>query len=194
MKKRIIVLLYLSVMGLFSLFSSWDGLYRWENNTSKSNWGKVKEITIRVKGVDEDYLYELYLLGEGGEYRIFPLVLPSSPNYLTWHDYDEDSPEAEAFRFNNRRMNKTIVAPGKWRMAETSVNDNEIKTKVIASAFGIEITINIEYIFSLDEKGNKQLTFGMDADQNIAKGKFFQNPEKGSGGLFTLSEIEEDAL
>ena len=194
MKKKLFAFILISLI-FAPIFASWDGLYRWDNNTNKSNWGKIKEITIRVKSVNEDYLYELYLIGQdGSEHRIFPLVLPSSPSYKEWHDYNEDSSEGEAFRFNNKRMNTTIVAPGKWKIKDSSVEGDKINTSIIASAFGMEITIEIEYLFSLDEGGNKQLTFGMDADQNIAKGKFFQNPEKGSDGKFTLSLIEEDAL
>lgn len=73
---------------------------------------------------------------------------------------------------------------------EIKASEDYIYTTVIASAFNIHITVAVEYEFSLDENGNKQLTFSMDADQDIAKGKFFQNPEKGSDGKFTLTCID----
>lgn len=173
-----------------SLFASWDGTYQWVNNTNKNNWGKVKDITIRVESVSEDYLYNLFLVLDGEEYRIFPLILPSSSSYESWHDYDEKSAEGEAFRKNNKRMNTTPIAPGKWKMGESTVTEDSIRTTVIASAFNIKITTEVEYLFSLDENGSKQLTFSMDADQDIAKGKFFQNPEKGSDGKFVLTAID----
>lgn len=188
--RRIIVTAVLMALCLSCLAASWDGTYRWVNNTNKSNWGKVKELTVRVESVDKDYLYNLYLIYEGKEYRVFPLIAPDEEGYADWHDYDEDSAAAEAFRTNNKRMNKTIVNPGKWMMGESIVSEDSIITKVDATAFNIHITINIEYAFSLDESGNKQLTFSMDADQDIAKGNFFQNVAKGSDGKFTLSCID----
>ncbi len=190
MMRKISVLAVLMILCLTGLAASWDGTYQWINNTNKSNWGKVKELTVRVESVDKDYLYNLYLVYNGGEYRIFPLIAPDEEGYTEWHDYNEDSAAAEAFRTNNKRMNKTIVNPGKWMMGESEVSQDRIVTKVIASAFNIHITIDIEYAFSLDENGNKQLTFSMDADQDIAKGNFFQNVAKGSDGKFTLSCID----
>ena len=190
MIRKTVVLVLLYALCLTALSASWDGTYRWVNNTNKSNWGKVKELTIRAESVDKDYLYNLYLVYEGEEYRIFPLIAPDEPGYSDWHDYDEKSEAAEAFRTNNRRMNKTIVNPGKWMMGESEVTADRIATKIIASAFSIHITIDITYEFSLDENGNKQLTFSMDADQDIAKGNFFQNVAKGSDGKFTLTCID----
>ncbi len=188
--KKILLLLILFALTAASLSASWDGTYQWINNTNKSNWGKVKDLTLRVESVDEDYIYNMYLILDDGEYRVFPLVEPSSPTYSAWHDYDENSSEAEAFKKNNKRMNTTIVPPGKWKMGEIKASEDYIYTTVIASAFNIEITVMVEYEFSLDENGNKQLTFSMDADQDIAKGKFFQNPEKGSDGKFILTCID----
>ncbi len=175
---------------LSSIYGSWDGTYQWINNTGKTNWGKVKELTIRVESVNEDYLYNLYLVKDGSEFRIFPLILPSSSTIDSWHDYDEKTPEGEAFRTNNKMMNTSPISPGKWKMGESTVRADSIKTSVIASAFNIKITTNVEYDFSLDEDGRKQLTFSMDADQDIAKGKFFQNPEQGSGGKFILTALD----
>ena len=190
MIRKTVVLVLLYALCLTALSASWDGTYKWVNNTNKSNWGKVKELTIRAESVDKDYLYNLYLVYEGEEYRIFPLIAPDEPGYSDWHDYYVKSEAAEAFRTNNRRMNKTIVNPGKWMMGESEVTADRIATKIIASAFSIHITIDITYEFSLDENGNKQLTFSMDADQDIAKGNFFQNVAKGSDGKFTLTCID----
>ncbi len=186
-KSFVIALLFLCAFGLYA---GWDGTYQWVNNTNKNNWGKVKELTVRVESVEKPWLYNLYLIYEGKEYRVFPLIAEDESGYSDWHDYDEDSSAGEAFRTNNGRMNKTIVNPGKWMMGESEVSEDRIFTTIVASAFNIHITIDVEYAFSLDENGNKQLTFSMDADQDIAKGNFFQNVQKGSDGKFTLSCID----
>ncbi len=185
------LLLLLSLLFMLSpsLCASWDGTYQWINNTDKNNWGKVNEITMRVESVEEDYLYNLYLVHEGEEYRIFPLVQPGSEGYSLWHSYNEESTEAKAFRVNNKRMNTTFFTPGKWKMGSIDASPDLIFTTLTASAFGLEILVDVEYIFSLDENGKEQLTFSMDADQDIAKGKFFQNPDEADGS-FTLSRID----
>ncbi len=189
MKKNIFAFT-LFILCTLSLSASWNGTYQWVNNTNKSNRGRVKDLTVRVESVEDDYLYNIYLILDEEEYRVFPLIAPSSPSYLEWHDYDEKSDEGEAFRKNNKRMNTTIFSPGKWKMGEIDASEDEIETTIIASAFGIHITMEIEYEFSLDENGVRQLTFSMDADEDIAKGKFFQNPEKGSEGKFILKCID----
>lgn len=189
MKKIITVLIFLLLCSL-TLSASWDGTYQWINNTGKSNWGKVKDLTVRVESTEEDYLYNIYLILDDGEYRVFPLIEPSSPSYTEWHDYDEKSDAGEAFRKNNKRMNMTPIPPGKWMMGKIDAEEDSIETTIIASAFGLHITIKVEYEFSLDENGVRQLTFSMDADEDIAKGKFFQNSEKGSDGKFTLKCID----
>ena len=189
MKKKLILITLLLICTL-TLSASWDGTYHWDNNTKKSNWGKVKELTVRVESTDEAWMYNLYLVYDGAEYRIFPLYAPDEEGYTEWHEYDEDSSAGEAFRVNNKRMNTTVFTPGKWMMGESTVTEDSILTQIITSAFGIKVTVEVEYVFSLDENGNKQLTFSMDADQDIAKGKFFQNVEKGSDGKFTLTLID----
>lgn len=193
MKKKILFS-FLLLFLLFPLFSTWDGLYRWVNTTEKDNKGKVREITMRVKSTDKSFLYEIYLISDGREYKIFPLVEPSDVSYDEWHNYGEESSAGEAFRYNNERMNKTIINPAKWKMGRIDSSEEEIITTTIAFAFFINIEMESKYSFSLDEKGSKQLTFSLDGLNAIAKGKFFVNPEKGSNGIFTLHYIEEDAL
>ncbi len=190
LKNRITALAFFFFFCLCPLFSGWDGVYRWINDTGKSNGGKVRELTMKVTLSDEGCPYNIYMLYDGGEYRIFPLVGPDEDGFSAWHDYDEDSAAGEAFRVNSYRMNRTVFTPGKWKMGVIDVRDDRVESSLITTAFGMEITLEAVYAFSLDENGNKQLTFSMDADRDIARLGYFRNVARGSGGKFVLTCIE----
>ena len=166
--KRIIVSLLFSTLLIASIVAQgWEGTYIWNNPTKKTNGGKMSSLMLKVVEVEEEWLREIWLLEESGEYRIFPVVLPTSESYSEWHKYGEKTSEGESFRHNNKTINLTPVNPGKWMVSF------------------------IESTFSLDENGKEQLTFALDTDKDFAKGLFFTNPDQNGDGSFVLTKIDE---
>ena len=174
-----------------SLFAStWNGLYRWDNPTDKDNGGKMKSIEFVVRETDSSWKREIWLLDGGEEYRLFPLVLPTSPDFGEWHKYKEDSLEAETFRHNNKKINTSSFSPGKWVMESIDSSDSQSVSSLTVSAFSFKVLVSTTFSFSLDENGREQLTFWMDTDKDFADGMFFTNPDPQGDGKFILKKIK----
>ena len=188
MKKRLIASIIFMFM-LSSLFAyDWSGRYLWVNSTKKDNGGKMKSVEMVVKETEDEWKREIYLVDDGEEFRLFPLVLPTDESFSAWHKYKEDSVEEETFRHNNKKINTSSFNPGKWMIEEIKSSDSESVTLVKVGAFNIKVGVTITFSFSLDEKGKEQLTFWMDTDLAMADGMFFKNPEHDSGGRFVLKK------
>ena len=190
--KRIIVSLLFSTLLIASIVAQgWEGTYIWNNPTKKTNGGKMSSLMLKVVEVEEEWLREIWLLEESGEYRIFPVVLPTSESYSEWHKYGEKTSEGESFRHNNKKINLTPVNPGKWMVSSTESTSEESLSSVTVSAFNMKIKVSSLFSFSLDENGKEQLTFALDTDKDFAKGLFFTNPDKNGDGSFVLTKIDE---
>lgn len=187
--KRIIVSLLFSTLLIASIVAQgWEGTYIWNNPTKKTNGGKMSSLMLKVVEVEEEWLREIWLLEESGEYRIFPVVLPTSESYSEWHKYGEKTSEGESFRHNNKKINLTPVNPGKWMVSSIESTSEESLSSITVSAFNMKIKVSSLFSFSLDENGKEQLTFWMDTDLAMADGMFFKNPEHDSGGRFVLKK------
>ncbi|MGN1164329.1 MAG: hypothetical protein ACI4S4_05930 [Candidatus Ornithospirochaeta sp.] len=149
----------------------------------------MKSIELRVVETDDSWRREIYLLDGGEEYRLFPLVLPSSEEFGEWHKYKEESAEAETFRHNNKKINTSSFSPGKWMMEEVTADENESLSSLTVSAFSFKVLVSTTFSFSLDENGREQLTFWMDTDKDFADGMFFTNPDPQGDGKFVLKKI-----
>ena len=190
--KRIIVSLLFSTLLIASIVAQgWEGTYIWNNPTKKTNGGKMSSIMLKVVEVEEEWLREIWLLEESGEYRIFPVVLPTSENYSEWHKYGEKTSEGESFRHNNKKINLTPVNPGKWMASSIESTSEESFSSITVSAFNMKIKVSSLFSFSLDENGKEQLTFALDTDKDFAKGLFFTNPDQNGDGSFVLTKIDE---
>lgn len=188
MKKRLVITV-LSLFLLSSLFAhDWSGRYLWVNPTKKDNGGKMKSIEMLVNESENEWKREIYLIDEGKEYRLFPLILPTDESFSEWHKYKEDSPEAKTFRYNTDKLNTSPFSPGKWLLEEIKTEGDESIMEVTVSAFNMKVGITITFSFSLDEEGKEQLTFWLDTDLAMANGMFFKNPEPESGGRFVLEK------
>ena len=190
--KRIIVSLLFSTLLIASILAQgWEGTYIWNNPTKKTNGGKMSSLMLKVVEVEEEWLREIWLLEESGEYRIFPVVLPTSESYSEWHKYGEKTSEGESFRHNNKKINLTPVNPGKWMVASIESTSEESFSSITVSAFNMKIKVSSLFSFSLDENGKEQLTFALDTDKDFAKGLFFTNPDQNGDGSFVLTKIDE---
>ena len=190
--KRIIVSLLFSTLLIASIVAQgWEGTYIWNNPTKKTNGGKMSSIMLKVVEVEEEWLREIWLLEESGEYRIFPVVLPTSESYSEWHKYGEKTSEGESFRHNNKKINLTPVNPGKWMVSFIESTSEESFSSITVSAFNMKIKVSSLFSFSLDENGKEQLTFALDTDKDFAKGLFFTNPDQNGDGSFVLTKIDE---
>ena len=190
--KRIIVSLLFSTLLIASIVAQgWEGTYIWNNPTKKTNGGKMSSLMLKVFEVEEEWLREIWLLEESGEYRIFPVVLPTSEGYSEWHKYGEKTSEGESFRHNNKKINLTPVNPGKWMVSSIESTSEESLSSVTVSAFNMKIKVSTLFSFSLDENGKEQLTFALDTDKDFAKGLFFTNPDQNGDGSFVLTKIDE---
>ena len=186
MKKRLITSIIFMFL-LSSLFAyDWSGRYLWVNSTKKDNGGKMKSVEMVVKETEDEWKREIYLVDDGEEFRLFPLVLPTDESFSAWHKYKEDSVEAETFRHNNKKINTSPFVPGKWMIYQIETTENESITTMKVSAFNFKVDVKITFSFSLDENGKEQLTFWMDTDLSLADGMFFKNPEPESNGRFVL--------
>ena len=190
--KRIIVSLLFSTLLIASIVAQgWEGTYIWNNPTKKTNGGKMSSLMLKVVEVDEEWLREIWLLEESGEYRIFPVVLPTSESYSEWHKYGEKTSEGESFRHNNKKINLTPVNPGKWMVSSLESTSEDSFSSITVSAFNMKIKVSSLFSFSLDENGKEQLTFALDTDKDFAKGLFFTNPDQNGDGSFVLTKIDE---
>ena len=190
--KRIIVSLLFSTLLIASIVAQgWEGTYIWNNPTKKTNGGKMSSLMLKVVEVEEEWLREIWLLEESGEYRIFPVVLPTSESYSEWHQYGETTSEGESFRHNNKKINLTPVNPGKWMVSSIESTSEESLSSITVSAFNMKIKVSSLFSFSLDENGKEQLTFALDTDKDFAKGLFFTNPDQNGDGSFVLTKIDE---
>ena len=190
--KRIIVSLLFSTLLIASIVAQgWEGTYIWNNLTKKTNGGKMSSLMLKVVEVEEEWLREIWLLEESGEYRIFPVVLPTSESYSEWHKYGEKTSEGESFRHNNKKINLTPVNPGKWMVSSIESTSEESFSSITVSAFNMKIKVSSLFSFSLDENGKEQLTFALDTDKDFAKGLFFTNPDQNGDGSFVLTKIDE---
>ena len=190
--KRIIVSLLFSTLLIASIVAQgWEGTYIWNNPTKKTNGGKMSSLMLKVAEVDEEWLREIWLLEERGEYRIYPVVLPTSESYSEWHKYGEKTSEGESFRHNNKKINLTPVNPGKWMVSFIESTSEESFSSITVSAFNMKIKVSSLFSFSLDENGKEQLTFALDTDKDFAKGLFFTNPDQNGDGSFVLTKIDE---
>ena len=190
--KRIIVSLLFSTLLIASIVAQgWEGTYIWNNPTKKTNGGKMSSLMLKVVEVEEEWLREIWLLEESGEYRIFPVVLPTSEGYSEWHKYGEKTSEGESFRHNNKKINLTPVTPGKWLVSFIESTSEESLSSITVSAFNMKIKVSSLFSFSLDENGKEQLTFALDTDKDFAKGLFFTNPDQNGDGSFVLTKIDE---
>ena len=190
--KRIIVSLLFSTLFIASIVAQgWEGTYIWNNPTKKTNGGKMSSLMLKVVEVEEEWFREIWLLEESGEYRIFPVVLPTSESYSEWHKYGEKTSEGESFRHNNKKINLTPVNPGKWMVSSIESTSEESLSSITVSAFNMKIKVSSLFSFSLDENGKEQLTFALDTDKDFAKGLFFTNPDQNGDGSFVLTKIDE---
>ena len=190
--KRIIVSLLFSTLLIASIVAQgWEGTYIWNNPTKKTNGGKMSSLMLKVVEVEEEWLREIWLLEESGEYRIFPVVLPTSESYSEWHKDGEKTSEGESFRHNNKKINLTPVNPGKWMVSSIESTSEESFSSITVSAFNMKIKVSSLFSFSLDENGKEQLTFALDTDKDFAKGLFFTNPDQNGDGSFVLTKIDE---
>ena len=190
--KRIIVSLLFSTLLIASIVAQgWEGTYIWNNPTKKTNGGKMSSLMLKVVEVEEEWLREIWLLEESGEYRIFPVVLPTSESYSEWHKYGEKTSEGESLRHNNKQINLTPVNPGKWMVSSIESTSEESLSSITVSAFNMKIKVSSLFSFSLDENGKEQLTFALDTDKDFAKGLFFTNPDQNGDGSFVLTKIDE---
>ena len=190
--KRIIVSLLFSTLLIASIVAQgWEGTYIWNNPTKKTNGGKMSSLMLKVVEVEKEWLREIWLLEESGEYRIFPVVLPTSESYSEWHKYGEKTSEGESFRHNNKKINLTPVNPGKWMVSSIESTSEESFSSITVSAFNMKIKVSSLFSFSLDENGKEQLTFALDTDKDFAKGLFFTNPDQNGDGSFVLTKIDE---
>ena len=190
--KRIIVSLLFSTLLIASIVAQgWEGTYIWNNPTKKTNGGKMSSLMLKVIEVEEEWLREIWLLEESGEYRIFPVVLPTSEGYSEWHKYGEKTSEGESFRHNNKKINLTPVNPGKWMVSFIESTSEESLSSITVSAFNMKIKVSSLFSFSHDENGKEQLTFALDTDKDFAKGLFFTNPDQNGDGSFVLTKIDE---
>ena len=167
MKKRLITSI-IFIFLLSSLFAyDWSGRYLWVNSTKKDNGGKMKSVEMVVKETEDEWKREIYLVDDGEEFRLFPLVLPTDESFSAWHKYKEDSVEAETFRHNNKKINTSSFNPGKWMIEEIKSSDSESVTLVKVGAFNIKVGVTITFSFSLDEKGKEFLRYGVIAEIEV---------------------------
>ena len=188
MKKRLVIII-LSIFLLSSLFAhDWSGRYLWVNPTKKDNGGKMKSIEMLVKESENGWKREIYLIDEGKEYRLFPLILPTDESFSEWHKYKEDSDVAKTFRYNTDKLNTSPFSPGKWLLKEIRSEGDKSIMEVTVSAFNMKVGITITFAFALDENGKEQLTFWLDTALAMANGMLFKNPESDSDGRFVLKK------
>ncbi len=192
--KRTIAALFFLFVLLCSVFAdSWAGTYLWVNPTNKNNKGKCTEIRFVVKDItleDGSQSFEVWdASDELNLRRIFPIEYMPEGGYQ-WHKWNEDSLEAENYRFNAEKFNTTSYTPSKWKVVE--IQQNELSgisiVKTIAFIFDIQ-TVSYFTLRYNAETGIKELAYMTDGDGIVSMGLFF-NPAPGKEGkkVFVLTK------
>jgi len=208
MKKTCVRLVIVALMLLCSAFplfcdssqdfalgtGAWNGIYKWENPTKKTNNGKCTEIVFKVVEVlleDGEFAFEVWDCSNSNNLRrMFPIeTMPF--NGFKWHTWNEDSTVADNYRANAYKFNTTSYTPSKWRVK--SLTRDGLSGVCIVETKAFIFTVNTENHFTLryNEKENvMELAFTMDGDSIASMGLFY-NPAPSDEGkkVFVLTKI-----
>lgn len=176
----------------FATFSTttWNGTYRWENQTGKTNGGKLTELVFRAETIKDDVYgeyVELYMIEGDVEYRVFPLFDLDAPP-VGWTDYGSSIPQAVAYRLNAEKFNTSPFTPSSWRVVTITLGTENPSVTVETKALGIAVDTTITYSFFIDGNGKRNLRFVMDGSGIVKKFLLF-NPNEGSDGSYVLTEV-----
>lgn len=173
---------------------TWEGLYRWVNETDKDNKGKLKELNVRVElKIHPSYgqYPEVWFINEdGSENRIFPLFDFDDPEAGKWHKYKENSEAGIAYRENADRFNITSFNPSKWKLDKIFIDRDETTAYILTSILSMELTTWSKFVFFEDGKGKKYLSLSTVGERGITDTFIFKNPNPGEGDAFILSKID----
>lgn len=133
---------------------SYDGTYVWTNPTDRDNGGKLKEIryTARLRE-DERYgqYMEISVNVDGVDHVIFPLQ--GLDGSWPWIDWDDDGPEALAYRLNCEKFNRLGINPSEFRTRQIRLTGDSSSVDVASKALGIEVVTTSSYVFGVDDVG-----------------------------------------
>lgn len=166
--------------------TNWDGTYLWVNQTDKDNDGKVRELRMRIKGVDshEGFYFEIYSYdSKGAEYRICPLEGADD-----WISYKSSSPTAVAYRNNAECFNTSSIKPGKFKVEKLVIDYDSTSAYIQTSAVGMKLTTVTDYRFFVED-GVRKVSFHTHSDSSLVSRYLFNNPNPGEGPEFILVEI-----
>lgn len=173
--------------------SSWDGTYKWVNETDNNNKGKMKSLTLRAETkVDPVYgqFIELYYVPEdkSAEYKIFPLFSFDDKAAFEWHKYKDNSVAGVSYRTNAELFNTSNFKPGKWKVYSIVIDSNGATAYIQTSALGMEFLTTTVFEFYL-EGSDMKLSLDTTGDQKIVDNYLFKNPNPGQGDAFILNKI-----
>lgn len=173
--------------------SCWDGVYKWVNETDKTNNGKLKSLTLRVETkIDPVYgqFFELYYMQEGSdkEYKIFPLFAFDDKSAFEWHKYKDKSVAGISYRTNAELFNTSPFTPGKWKVYSIVIDSNGATAYIQTSALGMEFLTTTVFEFYL-EGSEMKLSLDTTGEQKIVDNYLFKNPNPGEGDAFILNKI-----
>lgn len=172
---------------------SWDGIYKWVNETEHTNNGMLEELTLRAEThVDSEYgqYYAIYYVSPSGEeVKIFPLFDFSDQSAYEWHKYKDDTVAGISYRTNAELFNTSPFKPGKWKVYSIVIDSNGATAYIQTSAIGMEFLTTTVFEFYEDESGNMFLSLDTKGEQKIVDNYLLKNPNPGSGDAFILNKI-----
>ena len=172
--------------------TSWDGLYKWVNKTSKDNHGKVRSIIIRIETAYDESVgqyHNIYMKKDDGtEVKIFPLYSFDDPEAGQWVDYNASDPAAVSYKFNAERFNIAPFDPAKWRMDKVIIDYDSSSAYIQTSAMGLVFETVSGYELYIEDN-RMRLSF-LTEGSGIVDGFLFKNPNPGEGDAFILTRLE----
>ncbi len=170
---------------------SWDGVYRWVNETDSDNGGRMKELTLRIEtghdAVYGQYLNVFIVNADGSEARIFPLYPLGSDEAGRWEDYGGDSIAATSYRINMELFNTSPFRPTRWRLERVVIDYDSTSAYIQTSALGLTVETETTCRFFMED-GVQKFSFDTKAS-GIANAVIFRNPNPDEGDAFIFSKI-----
>lgn len=174
--------------------TSWDGTYKWVNNTKDTNKGKMKSLTLRTVTEYDPKVgqYQRIFFSTDGvdEFLVFPIFDFDDPRTNEKHKFKEDSESGEAYRQNVSLVNTSAFKPSEWRITKMEIMPDSVTLVVETKVMGMTLTTDTIITFKEDQNGNKTAEVLYQGEEKLSDKFLFKNPNPNEGDAFVLKKIK----
>lgn len=168
----------------------WDGEYVWVNTSDDDNDGRMKELRMRVRTVD-DPVYgqypEISIVTGGVPYRFFP-IFDLGQEVAGWIDWDSDTDYGECYRQCAALINTMDINPSDWKLERIEISPSRVYMAVTSRAMIVfQAHTDSTFEFYENGEGRRCLRYMMGGD-DVFRMVAFMNPVDGSPA-YVLEEV-----